>query len=219
MQFKKTLPILGAGLILALTLAGCSSADAPAKTKAPTSSSSTAPAKDSSTKPAPKDEKPATSKDGVITFSGQGEKDATTGEYAHYPVEIAVKVGSIEKISTAEHDALYAVAKPDQQKAFDAFDLYKVNYTETYVSGNDPKYQATYTSYKAVDKDGVKITGLAVIGFDWCKSNSFTKDFVTGTPNDSCILAAVAKGGAAPAGIQFSQYGTPSEKTPIVILK
>lgn len=215
---KKILPIAGAALILALALTGCSAGSStPAKVTHKSDKATTAPATPKSEKTP--DVKPEKNADGtVVTFTGQGEKGAD-GEYAKFPVKIAASVTSIEKLSDTEMQSILSVAKDDAKNTLSAFDLYKINVHEVYVSGDDPKFQASYTDYNVVDAKGVKVNDLPLIGFDWCKSNSFTKDFITGTPNDSCLIGAVAKGAAAPAGVEFSQYGTPSEKAPIVIFK
>jgi len=226
MRLKKALPIIGLGLAAALTLAGCSSDPAP--TKEIDKPSTSAPSETPSETEAPSDDKtPDPAKPGAstgateVTYIGLGEK-GEDGEYTHFPVVISVKVDSIDLISEAERASLYETATDEQKTRLDAFDYYKINYTETYVSGDDPAYQASYTSYDPVNASGTKLTSLALIGFDWCPANSFSKDFVNGTPQTSCLLGAVAKGDTAPAGIQFAQSGTATDAydgTPIVILK
>lgn len=222
---KKFLPIAGATLALALALTGCSAGADTDDAVAPKKTSSATPTPTPTAEPtdeAKDTQAPATSAAGVVvTFEGQGEKGAD-GEYAKYPVEIAVTVPSITPLSAAELESIVTIADDDQKNTFAAFDFYKVIVNETYVSGNDPKFQATYTSYKAIDAKGAELNNLPLIGFDWCASSSFEKDFVTGTPNESCLIGAVAKGGEAPAGVQFSQYGTDTDAydgTPIVIFK
>lgn len=211
---KKILPIAGATLVLALLLAGCSADNsAPPASKASKSATPTPSPTASKTPPV----KPVAG-EVAITFIGQGEKGAD-GNYAKFPVQIKTSVTSITKISDAEMQSILSVAKEETKTVLTAFDLYKVVVHEIYVSGNDPKYQSSYTEYNVLDSKGVRANDLPLIGFDWCKSSSFTKEFVTGTPNESCLLGAVPKGSDAPSGVQFAQYGTPSEKAPIKILK
>lgn len=218
---KKLLPLAGATLALALVLTGCSSSADPEPSKAPSPVQTTEPDADGDTGSDGAETDEAVAGETVrITYTALGEKQED-GEYSHFPVEIDVKVASIDAISQAEHDELMNEANEDSKSTLAAFDYYKVLVEETYVSGDDPAHQASYTSYDPVTESGAKLNSLPIIGFDWCKSSAFSKDFINGETNTSCVLAAVAKGEPAPAGVRYAQYDTdydPSNGTPAVIL-
>lgn len=217
---KKLLPIAGVTLALALTLTGCSGGDAKESSKEspkPTNSSSSTATPEDTEKP--DSSTPAGADEVIVTFDALGEKGADD-EYAHFPVDIAVTVPSITPLSDTELAGIMEVADADQKNTFAAFDFYKVIVNETYISGDDPKNQATYTNYNVIDADGAQLNDLPLIGFDWCESSSFSEDFISGTPNESCLIGAVAKGAEAPAGVQYAQYDTkydPSEGEPVAI--
>jgi hypothetical protein len=212
---KKLLPFAGVTLALALALTGCTNADEPAATKSPTATKSATatptPSATPSAEPtatATATEKPEDAKAEVeVTWQALGEKKEND-EYVKFPVKLAVTVPSIEKLSDEELEEVNAVADDEQKNTFAAFDFYKVNVEQTYVSGKDPVNQSSYTDFDVVDAKGVELNDLPLIGFDWCATNSFSEDFVKGTPNKSCLVGAVAKGAEAPAGVQFSQSDT-----------
>lgn len=216
MRLTKSLPILGVGLALTFGLAACSPAAEPAPPADPAPVVTETPAEETPSEETPA--KPAPSGANTITFTALGEKGAD-GEYAHFDVEIAVSVDSVDLISDAERAEIYSVANDSDKATFDAFDFYKILFTQTYVSGQSPEFQSSITSFDPIDAAGTRLQSLPLIGFDWCKSNSFSRDFVNGEANTSCVLAAVAKGAAAPAGLQFSQFDTPSESNPVLIFK
>lgn len=155
----------------------------------------------------------------AVTFTGQGLEKGDDGEYPKFPVEIEAVVSNIEAASDAERAELLETANDSTKATLEAFDLWKVYVSERYVSGEDPAHQASYTSYKPVNGEGVVLNEVSAIGFDWCKSSSFKPEFVDGEINVSCLLTLVPKGGEAPAGVHFSQYGTESGENPVMISK
>lgn len=220
---KKLLSITGVALALTLTLAGCSNGDdgknASPKPEKTTSATPTPSPTDDADEKGDTTKGPAVAEGAVITYEAQESEKNEDGEYDKFPVKIDVQVKSVDPVTEDELKSLMDVATDDQKTSFPAFDFYKVNYAESYISGKDPVNQATYTNYKAIDTEGTPVTKLSIIGFDWCKSNAFSKDFIEGTPNKGCIIGGVAKGNQPPAGIQFSQFGTDSEKEPVDIYK
>lgn len=218
MQFKKALPAIGLGLTLIFGLAACSSSEEP-PVKATTEKTTEKPTT-TEKKEEPKESEEKENTDGVlVTFQALGEEQED-GEFSRFPVEFTVAIDSIEKMSESERTDLYKEAMEEQKTKFDAFDFYKIHYTETYVSGDDPKNQNFYTSYNPITSEGTLLNHVALIGYDWCTNKTINEDFVNGTPNVGCILGAVAKGEPAPAGIHFAQTGTDTDRstgTPIEI--
>jgi len=225
---KKLLPVAGVALALTLTLAGCSNSepagDATASSKPTKSSSASAVPKVTKT-PAPNATPSATStaKAGPVevTFTSLGEKKAD-GEYDKFPVKMNVEVTGVDKLKDDELKSIEKASDAQQKNTFAAFDFYKINIQEKYISGKDPKSQASNTSYYPIDEEGTKLNNLPVIGFDWCSPGSFSEDFVKGTPNKVCIVGAVAKGSPAPVGVEFAQQDTPYNSydgTPAKIFK
>jgi len=211
---KKLLPVAGVALALTLTLAGCTNSDPSENTtatKKPThSSSATATPKATKTPTATPSATAKADKSGPVevTFTGLGDKK-TDGQYDKFPVKMAVSVTGVEKLNDAELKSIEEASDSQQKNTFAAFDFYKVNIEEKYISGKDPKNQASNTAYYPIDENGTKINNLPVIGFDWCSPGSFSDTFAKGTPNKVCIVGAVAKGSPAPAGVQFAQQDTP----------
>lgn len=219
MKLTKKLPLIGVGLVLTLGLAACSPAaeEEPPALPAPAES---APSEEPSVEPEESEpaDRPAAEGAGVITYEALGEKNAD-GDYDRFPVEIAVNVNSIDAISEAELADLYSTASDSQKATLDAFDFHKIVITQTYVSGGNPEFQSSNESFDPISSDGVELQRLPLIGFDWCATESFSPEFIDGAPITSCILAAVAKGSPAPAGVQFSQFDTASEDSPVKIFK
>jgi hypothetical protein len=230
---KKLLPVTGVTFALTLALAGCAADSAPevsVKLEAPvtaTPTPSASPSVEPEATPAPEatpsegDPEVAALKPLEVTWQGLGEKKEND-EYEKFPVKIAVTVPTIEKLTDEELKTVTDLADEAQRNTFAAFDFYKVNIEQTYVSGKDPVNQVSYKDFDVIDSKNAVVNDLPLIGFDWCTANSFGTDFITGTPNKSCLVGAVAKGSEPPAGVQFSQVDTEYDATdgkPVVILK
>lgn len=211
---KKFLPLLGATAALALALTGCSTADTKA---APEKPAPTVQAEEKVKTP----EGPQPGETVNLVFTASTEKD-DKGEISHFPVEIDAKVTSIEPLTDAEFDELEKEVKEEDKAVIIAHDYYKIILEETYVKGDDPKNQASFVNYQPIDETHAKMANVSISGFDWCKTSPFTKEFINGEVNTSCIVAAAVKGEPAPAGLRYVQLDTkydPEEGTPAIILK
>lgn len=98
----------------------------------------------------------------------------------------------------------------ERQPTITDYDLYYITVESHYVSGDVTPYAAFYTNFDPARADGTKLQSVSLIGFDSCPSES-VKDPGT-DPSQvivNCVVAAVAKGSEAPAGVLWAASGTP----------
>jgi len=115
---------------------------------------------------------------------------------------ISSRLVSVEKV-TDEQQTFLETAFDEGQ--LDGFDVYMILVEEKKESGDPVLYDADYTFYDAIDKDGQKVQPVTLIGWDECETPSFDEAFDTeGAVLTQCLLAAVPSGEDAPGGVAYT---------------
>lgn len=218
MTTRKSIAI-GLTLIAGLVLAGCS---APADDPAPTDTSTQAPAEPSSEPTA----EPTESSDpapGDVVAPGA---TVALGEWANYEYSglddtsaiISARLVSAE--APSEADAKFLVEQIPQLQGYEIV-FFRVEQKK--VSGDEIAHQSDYTGFRPATADRKRAQDVTVIGWDKCKTNSFSRDFDTaGAVLTQCIIGAKVPGGQDIAGIMYAPFDTPynySDGNPILFTK
>ena len=87
------------------------------------------------------------------------------------------------------------------------YDVFLFTTEEKKISGDPIVFEADYTDYSVASADGARAQEVTVIGWDECKSESFTKEFdEDGATITQCFVGAVKPGGAVPTGLIYAPY-------------
>jgi len=116
---------------------------------------------------------------------------------------IAARLVSVTPATDAQAETIIE-AIPDAA-GYD-FVFFKVEQKK--VSGADIAFNADYTAFNPVSANGERVQDVTLIGWDECKSVSFTEEFDKGETITQCVVGAYKDGSAMPAGVNYSEFDT-----------
>ncbi len=215
MRRTRTHQALVLALVSALTLCGCSSLGSPSipSSEAPTKTQSATPEThegEGSSTPSANIAAP-----GATITIGQWASYAYTG--AATTAVVAARLVSIDEVSPGQKDLLVTklpeledytvwILLVEQQKVFGA----------PIAAGSD------YAAFYPVDVNKKKVQYVTIVGWDECRSESFTKEFDDGATITQCIIGATKPGESDVAGVIYAPLNTPYDAhdgNPINFLK
>lgn len=204
MKPSRTYAFVGAALAAGLLLSGCS---APADLETPDETITESEAPEAT----PTQEAPATpSEPGALTEPGS---TIALGEWASYEFTgtdkqkavVSARLVSVEPASQADTDFLV-----DQIPQLKGYEVVLLTVEQKKVSGESIAFNADYTGFRPASADGKRAQEVTVIGWDTCRSNSFSKDFdENGATITQCIIGAAVPGGNPIAGVIYAPYDSP----------
>lgn len=214
---RKNLAV-GLALVAGLVLAGCS-APAPEEPEVPSSSDapSEAPAETPTETPAETTAPGDVAQPGATVPIGQW----VNYEYAGLDDKKAViSARLVSAEAPSAEDAAFLVEKIPQLQGYEVV-FFMVEQKK--VSGDEIAFQADYTGFRPATSDRKRAQDVTMIGWDKCKTNSFSKDFDTaGATITQCIIGAKVPGGQDIAGVMYAPFDTPfnySDGNPILFTK
>lgn len=214
---RKNLAI-GLALIAGLVLAGCSASpeetpETPASTDAPNETPAETPAETPSENTAPGD----VAQPGATVAIGQWVN------YEYLGLDDTTAIISARLVSAeapSAEDAAFLVKEIPQLQGYE---LIFFTVEQKKVSGDEIAFQADYTGWRPATADRKRAQDVTVIGWDKCKTNSFSKDFDTaGATITQCVIGAKVPGGQDIAGIMYAPFDSPyaySDGNPILFTK
>ena len=115
---------------------------------------------------------------------------------------ISSRLVSVEKVTDEQYTFLNETFDEGQ---LEGYDVYMILVEEKKESGDSIEFDADYTFYDPIDKDGEKVQPITLIGWDECQTPSFDEAFDTaGGVLTQCLLAAVPEGEDGPAGVAYT---------------
>ena len=200
MSLKKLLALLALPVAAVFLVAGCAS-PAPTKTDDKKDTDSSESTTDDE---AEVDEAPA---DGELAEPGTRVGIDTWLTYSFTTTDdeealLSARLKSVEPVTKAQLEFLNTTFDEGQLKGYD---VWMILVEEKKVSGATVEFNADYSFFDIVDKDGNKVQEITVIGWDECKTPSFDDEYDTaGGTLTQCFLAASTPGGNAPAGVAYT---------------
>lgn len=211
--------IIGAGLALTLLLSACSGAPDSDTGKLVT------PKEDKSVTETPAEEPTETDStvSGDVTAPGTklGLNEWATVEFVGTDDQSALIANRLVSVNpvTTDQQAFLESKLPE----LSGYDSYMFIVEQKKVSGASIVHNADYTSLKPAFADGSRVQEVTMIGWDECKSQSFSKAFdEEGATLTQCLIGAVRTGAGAPDSVIYTKYDTPyshSDGKPIVFTK
>lgn len=115
---------------------------------------------------------------------------------------ISARLVSVEPAT--DDEAAFIVAAFDDGKV-DGYDFYLLHVEEKKESGDTVEFNADYSYFDVVDKDGNQVQEITLIGWDGCKSLSFDEEFDTADGVlTQCFIAGAKDGDPLPAGVAYT---------------